>query len=238
MSFKLVIANKNYSSWSMRPWVLLTEFSIPFDEIMLKFHSPEWDKELPLWSPSKLVPVLWHGAPSGLPNPGQSTWESTAIFEAIAEAFPQHAIWPRDAHARNHARSIVAEMHAGFRALRTNMPMNIRANHAGLGVTPDVAQNIARIETVWREARANFGSKTSSPFLYGEFSAADAMFAPVVMRFQTYQPSLAADTHAYCEAVKAAPSVAKWIKEALLETEFVADDEPYAPALGDVPTIK
>jgi glutathione S-transferase len=237
MSFKLVIANKNYSSWSMRPWVLLTEFGIPFDEVMLKFHSPEWDKELPHWSPSKLVPVLWNG----IPPHGQSSWESTAIFEAIAEAFPQYAIWPRDAHARNHARCIVAEMHAGFRALRTNMPMNIRAHHAGLGMTHEVAQNIARIETIWREARANFGSKTSSPFLYGEFSAADAMFAPVVMRFQTYRPLLAADTRAYCEAVKAAPSVARWINEALLETEFVADDEPYAqiqaPALGDVPNI-
>jgi glutathione S-transferase len=231
MSFKLVIANKNYSSWSMRPWVLLTEFGIPFDEVMLKFHSPEWDKELPHWSPSKLVPVLWNGTPPQ----GKSSWESTAIFEAIAEAFPQHAIWPRDAHARNHARCIVAEMHAGFRALRTSMPMNIRANYAGLGMTHEVAQNIARIETVWREARASFGSKTSSPFLYGEFSAADAMFAPVVMRFQTYRPPLAADTLAYCAAVTATTSVAKWINEALLETEFVADDEPYAPALGDVP---
>jgi glutathione S-transferase len=235
MSFKFVSANKNYSSWSMRPWVLLTEFGIPFDEVMLKFHSAEWDKELPLWSPSKLVPVLWNGAPPQ----GQSSWESTAIFEAIAEAFPQHAIWPRDAYARNHARCAVAEMHAGFRALRAAMPMNIRATMPGLGMTPDVAKNIARIETIWREARANFGGKTSSPFLYGEFSAADAMFAPVVMRFQTYRPSLAADTLAYCEAVKAATSVTKWIKEALLETEFVAEDEPYAPiqtpALGDVP---
>lgn len=233
MPYKLVIANKNYSSWSMRPWVLLKEFGIPFDEVMLKFNSPEWDKELPLYSPSRMVPVLWNGAPQGLPNPGQASWESTAIFEAVAEAFPQHAIWPRDAAARNHARCAVAEMHAGFRALRAAMPMNIRATMPGLGMTPDVAKNIARSETIWREARANFGSKTSSPFLYGEFSAADAMFAPVVMRFHTYRPSLAADTLAYCEAVKAASGVAQWIKEALLETEFVADDEPYATGLGD-----
>jgi glutathione S-transferase len=128
-------------------------------------------------------------------------------------------------------------MHAGFRALRTHMPMNIRANYAGLGMTSDVAKNIQRIEAIWREARANFGSKTSSPFLYGAFSAADAMFAPVVMRFQTYRPALSADTLAYCEAVKAASGVAKWIKEALKETEFVAEDEPYAPSLGDVPNI-
>jgi glutathione S-transferase len=233
MSFKLVIANKNYSSWSMRPWVLLTEFGIPFDEVMLKFHSAEWDKDLPHYSPSKLVPVLWNGEPDS----GQASWESTAIFETVAEAFPQHAIWPRDAAARNHARCVVAEMHAGFRPLRTHMPMNIRANYAGLGMTSDVAKNIERIESIWREARANFGSKTSSPYLYGAFSAADAMFAPVVMRFQTYRPALSADTLAYCEAVKAAPSVAKWIKEALQETEFVAEDEPYAASLGDVPNI-
>lgn len=233
MSFKLVIANKNYSSWSMRPWVLLTEFGIPFDEVMLKFHSAEWDKDLPHYSPSKMVPVLWNGEP----NSGQASWESTAIFEAVAEAFPQHAIWPRDAAARNHARSIVAEMHAGFRALRTHMPMNIRSTMPGLGLTPDVAKNIERIEAIWREARANFGSKTSLPFLYGAFSAADAMFAPVVMRFQTYRPALSADTLAYCEAVKAASGVAKWIKEALQETEFVAEDEPYAPSLGDAPNI-
>ena len=124
MSFKLVIANKNYSSWSMRPWVLLTEFGIPFDEVMLKFHSAEWDRELPLWSPSKLVPVLWNGEPTELPTPGQASWKSTAIFETVAETFPQHAIWPRDAAARNHARSIVAEMHAGFRPLRTHMPID------------------------------------------------------------------------------------------------------------------
>lgn len=217
----------------MRPWVLLTEFGIPFDEIMLKFHGAEWDKDIARYSPSKLVPVLWNGEP---PN-GQASWESTAIFETIAEAFPQHAIWPRDAGARNHARCIVAEMHAGFRPLRTRMPMNIRANYPGLGLTPEVAENIVRIETIWREARAQFGGKTSSPFLYGAFSAADAMFAPVAMRFHTYRPALTADTLAYCDAVRAAPGVAKWIAEALLETEFVADDEPYAPNLGDAPNI-
>ncbi len=224
MSLKLVIANKNYSSWSMRPWVLLKQFGIPFEEIMLKFHSPEWEHDLPRYSPSRLVPVLWNGEPES----GQSSWESTAIFETVAEAFPQHAVWPRDAAARNHARCVVAEMHAGFRALRSSMPMSIRADYAGLGMTADVAKNIERIEAIWREARANFGSKTSSPFLYGEFSAADAMFAPVVMRFQTYRPALAADTLAYCAAVTATTSVAHWIKDALFETEFVAEDEPYA----------
>ena len=224
---KLVIANKNYSSWSMRPWVLLAQFGIPFEEVMLKFHSVEWARDLARYSPSKMVPVLWHG--------DQITWESSAIFETLAEAFPQHAIWPRDARARNHARCAVAEMHAGFRALRSQMPMNIRANLAGLGMTEEVAKNIARIETLWREARTQFGGHTASPFLYGEFSAADAMFAPVVMRFATYQPALADDTIAYCDAIKAALGVAKWTAGAMAETEFVADDEPYTSAV--TPTL-
>ncbi len=221
MSLSLVIANKNYSSWSMRPWVLLRQFDIQFEEIMLKFHSREWEELLPRYSPSRMVPVLWNGKPGS----GDPVWESTAIFEAIAEWFPHLPVWPRDAAARNLARCMVAEMHAGFRPLRTNMPMNIRASLPALGMSPDVAQNIARIEAIWRDARARFGSKTNSPFLFGEFSAADAMFAPVVMRFATYQPKLASDTLAYCEAVKAAPGVAAWNAASLLETEIVPEDE-------------
>ena len=223
MSLSLVIANKNYSSWSMRPWVLLKQFDIQFDEIMLKFHSREWDDLLPRYSPSRMVPVLWNGKPGS----GDSVWESTAIFEAIAEWFPHLAIWPRDPAARNLARCMVAEMHAGFRPLRTNMPMNIRASLPGVGLSPEVAQNIARVEAIWRDARARFGLKTNSPFLFGEFSAADAMFAPVVMRFATYQPKLANDTLAYCEAVKSAIGVVAWNSAAMAETEFVPEDEPY-----------
>ena len=224
MPLNLVIANKNYSSWSMRPWVLLRQFDIAFTEIMLKFHSPQWDDLSPRYLPSGLVPVLW----KGLPGDSDAAWESTAIFEAIAEWYPQTTLWPHDPRARNLARCMVAEMHAGFRALRTSMPMNIRASLPGIGMSPDVAKNIARIETLWREARVNFGAHTSSPFLFGEFSAADAMFAPVVMRFATYQPKLADDTLAYCEAVKSAAGVAAWCAEALLENEFVAEDELYA----------
>ena len=223
MSLSLVIANKNYSSWSMRPWVLLKQFDIEFEEVMLKFNSREWDDFLSRYSPSRMVPVLWNGRPGS----GEATWESTAIIEAIAEWYPHLPIWPRDAHARNCARCMVAEMHAGFRPLRTAMPMNIRARLPGLGMTPEVATNIARIEALWRDARENFGARTSSPFLFGDFSAADAMFAPVVMRFATYEPKLAQDTLAYCEAVKTAPGVAAWIADAMAETEFVADDEPY-----------
>lgn len=226
----LVIGNKNYSSWSMRPWVLLRALDIPFTEIMLKFHSADWSRELPRVSPSGLVPVMWDGEIGHADS--VCVWESNAIYEYLAETFPQKRVWPEDRSARAHARAIVSEMHAGFRALRNAMPMNIRANQAGLGMNDDVAKNIRRIEMIWREARTNFGGPGSrgnaQPFLYGAFSAADAMFAPVVMRFMTYAPTLAADTKDYCAAVRAHPAIAAWIADALTETEFVADDEPYA----------
>ena len=220
----LVIGNKNYSSWSMRPWVLLKALDIPFTEVLLKFHSPEWDANIEHYSPSTLVPVLWNG------NVGQTgsvcVWESTAIYEHLAEAFPDKNVWPTNSSARSHARSIVGEMHAGFRALRSSMPMNIRARFPGLGMNEDVAKNIARIDAMWRESRKRFAN--DGPFLFGEFSAADAMYAPVVMRFMTYAPTLAADAETYCKAVREHPAVAAWMQAALAETEFVAEDEPYA----------
>ncbi len=220
----LIIANKNYSSWSMRPWVLLSALDIPFDEIVLKFHSDEWTRDLPRLSPSGLVPVLWSGEIGGTNS--VCVWESNAIFEYLAELFPDKRIWPENTPARAHARAIVAEMHAGFRALRTAMPMNIRATHAGLGMNGDVAKNIARIETIWRDTRAKFAH--GGPFLFGSFSAADAMFAPVVMRFATYLPNLGQDTQTYCAAVREHPAVAAWVADARLEAELVAEDEPYA----------
>ena len=224
--FTLVIGNKNYSSWSMRPWVLLKQFGIPFTEILLKFHSAEWDAEIDRLSPSRLVPVLWDGKVGG--DKSICAWDTLAIAEYVAERMPEKAIWPRDPAARARARSMAAEMHSGFRALRNAMPMNIRNQHPGKGYNPDVAKDIARIEKLWRDARADFAG--GGAFLFGEFSAADAMFAPVVMRFNTYRPPIAADTRAYCDAVTRAPGVAAWIAAAMLETEFVADDEPYATA--------
>ncbi len=230
MSLSLVIGNKNYSSWSMRPWVLLKHFNIPFTEIMLKFHSPEWDKHIASLSPSKLVPVLWNGEAGS--SEAQAVWETIAIFEYVAELFPEHNIWPKDRAARTLARAMVAEMHAGFRPLRGSMPMNIRAKLVGSGHTPEAMKDIARIEQIWREARTRFGKNTNGggPFLFGQFSAADAMFAPVVLRFHTYAPTLAQDTAAYCHAMRTEPAIAQWITEALQEPEFVADDEPYQAA--------
>ncbi len=228
MSLKLVIGNKNYSSWSMRPWVLLKQFGIPFEEIMLKFESAEWDTRIASLTPARKVPTLWDGEAGA--NTSIAVWDTMAIAEYIAEKFPQHAIWPADKAARAMARSISAEMHSSFQSLRSNMPMNIRSNHAGKGLNVNVAADIARIEAIWLDARERFGTRTGAPFLFGGFCAADAMFAPVVMRFATYAPPLSAATMAYCKAMTAAPGIAAWIAESKLETEFVGFDEPYATA--------
>jgi len=216
----LVIGNKNYSSWSMRPWVLLKQLGIPFEEKKLRFHSDEWDAEIERWSPSRLVPVLWRDK--------QTVWDSLAIAEAVHEWFPDKGVWPKDAVARAFARCAAAEMHSGFRDLRSNMPMNIRSSHPGKGMKPEVQANIDRIEKLWAEARSRFGA--AGPFLFGAFSAADAMYAPVVMRFKTYAVKLAPESQRYCDAMQAAPGVRAWIDDALKEKEFVAEDEPYATA--------
>ena len=216
----LVIGNKNYSSWSMRPWVLMKQLGIPFEEKKLRFHSSEWDAQIERWSPSRLVPVLWNG--------DQVVWDTLAIAEALHELFPDKGVWPKDAVARAFARSASAEMHSGYRDLRGAMPMNIRASHPGKGMNPAVQANIDRIEKLWKEARARFGS--GGPFLFGAFCAADAMFAPVTTRFRTYGVRLSTESQRYCDAVLAAPGVRAWVDDAMKEKEFVADDEPYAPA--------
>ncbi|HUP96467.1 MAG TPA: glutathione S-transferase family protein [Usitatibacter sp.] len=216
----LVIGNKNYSTWSMRPWVLMRALDIPFEEVKLRFHSAEWDAHIARWSPSRLVPVLWRGE--------QSVWDSLAIMETLAEWFPERPVWPRDANARALARSMSAEMHSGFGNLRTHMPMNIRASLPGKGMRAEVQSDIDRIQSLWAQARERFG--VGGPFLFGEFSAADAMYAPVVMRFRTYGVPLGAEAAAYCAAVRATGAVRAWVEEALKETEFVAEDEPYAEA--------
>lgn len=214
----LVIGNQNYSSWSMRPWVLMKQLQIPFEEVKLHFHTTEWDAQIARWSPSRRVPVLWRGE--------QAVWDSLAILETLNEWFPGRGVWPRDLVARAFARSAAAEMHSGFTALRARMPMNIRAAHPGKGLTPESRADIERIESLWGEARRRFGA--GGAFLFGAFCAADAMFAPVVMRFRTYGPPLARESERYCEAMHAAAGVKAWVDAALQEAQFVAEDEPYA----------
>jgi glutathione S-transferase len=222
MNLSLVIGNKNYSSWSMRPWVLLRQFDIPFTERLIKFHSADWEANITTVSPSKLVPNLWE---DGL-GTGFSTWDSLAIMERIADLFPDKAIWPRDDRMRARARSVAAEMHSGFRALRSAMPMNIRSSHPGKGHTPDALKDAARIQSVWSECLKASGG----PFLFGAFTAADAMYAPVVTRFRTYGVQLDDVLSEYSRAVLAARGVADWINDSRSETDFLAEDEPYASA--------
>ena len=218
----LVIGNKNYSSWSMRPWVALRGCGIAFTERMLKFHSQDWEENIGKLSPSGLVPVLWEGEPSK----GFATWDTLAIIERAHELSPGASVWPADPHARARARSICAEMHGGFRGVRSALPMNIRSRYPGKGMNPDVAKDIERIAALWSSARNEFGR--GGPYLFGAFSAADAYFAPVATRFVTYDVKLTGRAKEYQLALLDAPAVREWSAEGVKETEFVAEDEPYA----------
>jgi glutathione S-transferase len=207
---KLVIGDKNYSSWSMRPWLVLKHFGIAFEEVMVLLNEAESKASILEHSPSGKVPCL-------IADDGVTVWDSLAICETLAERYPQHAMWPRDAVARGHARSVSAEMHSGFGALRNNMWMNIRASFPGKGATPEALADIARIDALWSECLATYGG----PFLFGEFTIADAMYAPVVMRFNTWQPKLSEAALAYSRRVTAQPAVKAWIDDALQETHRI-----------------
>lgn len=207
-SFTLVIGNKNYSSWSMRPWLALKQCNVPFDEIVIPLGRPTTVAEISVHSPSGKVPLLKDGA--------LSVWDSLAIVEYLAERFPTSGLWPADAQARANARSVAAEMHSGFAALRTAMPMNIRASKPGLGRSPAVDTDIRRITALWRDCRSRFGD--GGPFLFGAFSAADAFYSPVVTRFRTYGVPLADVEAAYADAVMAWPAMAEWTAAARAET--------------------
>jgi len=207
----------------MRPWIALRGCGVPFTERLLKFHSQDWQDNIGALSPSGLVPVLWEGEPRS----GFATWDTLAIIERAHELSPGAGVWPADARARARARSLCAEMHGGFRALRGAMPMNIRSRYPGKGMTPDVAQDIERISALWTSAKSQFGGR-GGPYLFGAFSAADAYFAPVATRFVTYGVKLTGKAADIQQALLEAPAVREWSAEAVKETEFVAEDEPYA----------
>ena len=215
---KLAIANKNYSSWSMRPWVLLAQAGIAFEEIQLKFSDDGKVPGIEPYSPTRQVPVLLVD--------GEPVWDSLAICEAVAELFPDKRLWPLDARARQVARSICAEMHAGLRHLRGAMPMNIRAALPGRGMSPAVQKDIDRIVEIWESCRARYGQ--GGELLFGQFSIADAYYAPVATRFLTYAVTLPAAAQRYADALLALPAVRDWMAQARRETEFVRADEPYA----------
>jgi glutathione S-transferase len=218
MNLKLVIGNKNYSSWSMRPWVLMRQAGIPFEEVQLRFGPDVSVIGIEKYSKAGKVPVLMVD--------GQAVWDSLAIAETLAELHPEKQLWPADAAARRLARSACAEMHSGFQALRGKMPMNIRASYPGKGLTKESQRDIDRVVALWAECRERFGQ--GGGLLFGKFSIADAFFAPVVMRFRTYAVEVPRAAKDYCAAVESLAAVREWMEAGRKEKDFVAADEPYA----------
>ncbi len=214
----LVIGNKNYSSWSMRPWVAARAFGIPFTEVRVLLDQPDTAASIARYSYAGRVPVLLAGE--------ITVWDSLAICEYLAEQFPDKHMWPRDVAARALARSVAAEMHSGFAGLRSAMSMNVKASLPGRGRTADAQADIGRICEIWEDCLARFGHHQ---FLFGEFSIADAFFAPVVSRFKTYGVALAPALQAYCDRMLAHPAVKRWIDEALAETEVAGKHEDELP---------
>jgi len=206
----LVVGNKNYSSWSLRPWLAMKVLGIPFREQRIPLYVEGAKEKLRAYSPAGKVPCLVDGE--------LRVWDSLAILETLAE---RHAgLWPADAKLRARARSVSAEMHSGFSGLRTHMSMNVRKRHPGKGRTPEALADIARIVEIWSECRG--------PFLFGAFSAADAMYAPVVLRFRTYEVELPPVCRAYADAVLALPALQEWIADAGREAESLPQFEQTA----------
>lgn len=221
---QLYIGNKNYSSWSMRPWVLMRQFGIPFDEVMLRFDGFEpgsrFKQAITRLSPTGRVPLLV--------DDGLAVWDTLAIAEYLAEKYADRGLWPRHTADRARARSLCAEMHSGFGALRSHCPMNIEASLPAVGAKVMAEQagvriDLARISAMWMDALAASGG----PFLFGDYSIADAYFAPVVMRLRTYALPVSDAVATYMAQVVASAGVGAWMRDALAEQEFLAFEEPY-----------
>jgi glutathione S-transferase len=207
MSLRLVIGSKNFSSWSLRAWLALEHVGVPYEERLISFGDPDWRDQVRRLSPSGRVPLLVDGA--------LGVWDSLAIAEYLNERFPAARLWPSDPAARAVARSTAAEMHSGFAALRSNLPMDLQARAPGRGHTPEALADAARVQEIWRSCRSQFGA--GGPYLFGAFSAADCFYAPVVFRFASYGVALDTNAQAYCDAIQTHPSVAKWRDAALRE---------------------
>jgi len=217
----LVIGNKNYSSWSLRPWIAMKVVGLPFDERRVPLYVPGAKEEILRYSPSGKVPCLVDG--------DLRVWDSLAILETLAESRPE--LWPAVPGTRALARSLCAEMHSGFAALREHMSMNVRRRYPGKGRTPESLADIARIVAIWSECRhAAIRSHASGPFLFGGFTAADAMYAPIVLRFRTYEVELPPSCREYSDAMLALPAMREWIAAAERETESIAKFDQYEPA--------
>jgi glutathione S-transferase len=224
MSLTLVIGNKNYSSWSLRPWIAMKAAGIPFEEVVIPLYRPGSAEQILKYSPAGKVPVLIDG--------DDTVWESLAILEHLAERFPQAKLWPADVRARSYARAAASEMHGGFQPLRQHCTMNL-----WLPVKPrpqplEVLANVKRIETLWGDCRARFGK--GGPFLFGAFGNVDAMYAPVVARFHHYGLPVGAQTRAYMDAVMALPAWREWYDAAMKETWVMQNNEPDWPLVRGV----
>jgi glutathione S-transferase len=201
--FTLVIGDRNYSSWSLRPWLILKHLGLAFEEVHVRLRQTDTRQQNLRHSPSGKVPVLKHN--------GLVIWDSLAIMEYLAERFPESLLWPSDTAARAMARSISAEMHSGFQALRAHLPMDILGRFPGNGLDAEgVQQDIARVQQIWMDARAQWGAGGGGPFLFGAFGIADAMYAPVVSRFITYDAPCPAICRAYRDAVWNMPAMLEW----------------------------
>lgn len=223
---KLLIGNKCYSSWSLRAWLIMRAKGIGFTEKLVPLDEPGFKATIFADAPGSggTVPTLVDG--------DVAVWETLAIVEYLHETHPQAGIWPGDKAARAHARAASSEMHAGFTALRSACPMNLGKRFSARDRGPAVARDVERLTALWRQARERFGA--AGPFLYGEFSAADAMYAPVVTRLDTYGIAVDAVAQAYMKAVLALPAYREWLAAALAEPWIVAQDEVDEPALVDL----
>jgi len=198
--FTIYIGNKNYSSWSLRAWLMMKASGAPFEEVLIPLYTPASRDEIIRYSPTGKVPALRHGE--------VTVWESLAIGEYLAEQVPAARLWPTDPAARAAARAVSTEMHAGFADLRRHLPMNIRSSFPGRGLTPEVQLDLNRIAALWRDCRTRFGG--DGGYLFGHFTIADAMYAPVVTRFHTYKIDLEREAEAYCETMTALPAMQEW----------------------------
>jgi glutathione S-transferase len=210
---KLVIGNKNYSSWSLRSWLLLREAGIDFDEHRIVLETETSASEIREFSPAGKVPILQLG--------GVTVWDSLAIAETVAERWPEKNLWPSDADVRAHARSISAEMHSGFAVLRDCMPMNCRAMGRRITLPDELTVDIDRVIAIWSECRHRYGGD----WLFGQFSVADAMYAPVVLRFRTYGINLPESAYFYPQRLLQSRAMQEWLAAAEMETEVIAVEE-------------
>jgi glutathione S-transferase len=222
MGLHLIIGNKNYSSWSFRPWLAMKVAGIAFEETVISLEAKDFKTRVMAMSGAGRVPVLIDGE--------TRVWESLAILEYVAEKFPAAALWPPQAAARAHARAVACEMHAGFLPLRRHLPMNVGRPVQARALDDGAATDVARIDAIWEECRTRFGS--GGPFLYGTFGAADAMYAPVVWRLHTYAVAVSATARAYMNAMMALPAWQEWREAARREPWILPHDEvdwPRAP---------